>query len=265
MPSIHARQVPNTSTHAAVRRCRSPWPPQRRAVRGRHSCIRFCRSSGRTTRSSSSTTPRPTIRSTSWPRAGWTRSGAAQRPQRRRIRHVRARARRHARRSRPAVRPGRSVAAGQGARGAGALRTAIRRLVLVLSDAEVIDEAGQVTQPRRSWHSAAGSSPASARLLCATAISAARWRFVARCFQRVLPIPRDVPMHDMWVGSLAVLQSACRSTSTVRWRSTVAMAVMLAFANRSHWTHAALALAPAAQRAARRRRGSRARLTGPAG
>lgn len=78
-------------------------------------------------------------------------------------------------------------------------------VVLVLSDAEVIDEAGQVTQPsfmalRGGFKPGFGATLVRNRYLgCTMALRRS-------LLSTVLPIPRDVPMHDMWVGSLAVLQ-----------------------------------------------------------
>lgn len=75
-------------------------------------------------------------------------------------------------------------------------------VLLVLSDAEVIDEGGRVIDPsfmalRGGFR---GSFPATLiknrYLGCAMA-------FRRRLLESALPIPRDVPMHDMWLGALA--------------------------------------------------------------
>jgi glycosyltransferase involved in cell wall biosynthesis len=74
--------------------------------------------------------------------------------------------------------------------------------LLVLSDAELIDEEGRVTAPsfmelRGGFR---GSFPATLiknrYLGCAMA-------FRRQLLSYALPIPRDVPMHDMWLGALA--------------------------------------------------------------
>lgn len=80
-----------------------------------------------------------------------------------------------------------------------------RSVLLVLSDAEVIDETGRVTQPsfmalRGGFRPGFGATLVRNRYLgCTMALRRA-------LLETVLPIPRDVPMHDMWFGSLAVLQ-----------------------------------------------------------
>lgn len=74
--------------------------------------------------------------------------------------------------------------------------------LLVLSDAELIDEEGRVTAP--SFMALRGGFRGS---FPATLIKN-RYLGCAMAFRRellsyALPIPRDVPMHDMWLGALA--------------------------------------------------------------
>jgi glycosyltransferase involved in cell wall biosynthesis len=78
-------------------------------------------------------------------------------------------------------------------------------LLLVLSDAEVIDDQGRVTEAsfmalRGGFKGGFGATLVRNRYLgCTMAMRRA-------LLDSALPIPRDVPMHDMWLGSLAVLQ-----------------------------------------------------------
>ena len=78
-------------------------------------------------------------------------------------------------------------------------------VVLVLSDAEVIDEQGRVTQP--SFMALRGGfRPGFAATLVRNRYLGCTMAMRRALLDSVLPIPRDVPMHDMWFGSLAVLQ-----------------------------------------------------------
>jgi glycosyltransferase involved in cell wall biosynthesis len=78
-------------------------------------------------------------------------------------------------------------------------------VVLVLSDAEVIDEQGRVTQP--SFMALRGGfRPGFAATLVRNRYLGCTMALRRALLDSVLPIPRDVPMHDMWFGSLAVLQ-----------------------------------------------------------
>lgn len=78
-------------------------------------------------------------------------------------------------------------------------------VMLVLSDAQVIDVAGRVVEPsfmalRGGFRGSFVSTLVRNRYLgCTMALRRS-------LLSTVLPIPRDVPMHDMWFGSLAVLQ-----------------------------------------------------------
>jgi glycosyltransferase involved in cell wall biosynthesis len=76
---------------------------------------------------------------------------------------------------------------------------------LVLSDAEVIDEQGRVTAP--SFMASRGGFQASfAATLVRNRYLGCTMALRRALLDIALPIPRDVPMHDMWFGSLAVLQ-----------------------------------------------------------
>lgn len=78
-------------------------------------------------------------------------------------------------------------------------------VVLVLSDAEVIDEAGLVVEP--SFMALRGGFRGSfAATLVRNRYLGCTMALRRSLLSTVLPIPRDVPMHDMWFGSLAVLQ-----------------------------------------------------------
>ena len=78
-------------------------------------------------------------------------------------------------------------------------------VLLVLSDAEVIDEQGRVTQP--SFMALRGGfRPGFAATLVRNRYLGCTMALRRALLDSVLPIPRDVPMHDMWFGSLAVLQ-----------------------------------------------------------
>lgn len=76
------------------------------------------------------------------------------------------------------------------------------RLWVVISDAELIDACGQLTEPsfmatRGGFRGGLGQTLMSNRYLgCAMAL-----RRELLCV--ALPIPRQVPMHDMWFGALA--------------------------------------------------------------
>ncbi len=79
-------------------------------------------------------------------------------------------------------------------------------VMLVLSDAQVIDVAGRVVAPsfmalRGGFRGSFVSTLVRNRYLgCTMALRRA-------LLSTVLPIPRDVPMHDMWFGSLAALEA----------------------------------------------------------
>jgi glycosyltransferase involved in cell wall biosynthesis len=78
-------------------------------------------------------------------------------------------------------------------------------VLLVLSDAQVIDDTGRVIEPsfmalRGGFRGSFVSTLVRNRYLgCTMALRRS-------LLSTVLPIPPDVPMHDMWFGSLAVLQ-----------------------------------------------------------
>lgn len=78
------------------------------------------------------------------------------------------------------------------------------RVLLVLSDAEVIDDGGRILERsfmalRGGFRAGFGATLVRNRYLGCT--MAMRRRLLGWA----LPIPRDVPMHDMWLGSLAAL------------------------------------------------------------
>jgi len=75
-------------------------------------------------------------------------------------------------------------------------------VLLVLSDAEVIDEAGRVTEP--SFMALRGGfQPSFASTLVRNRYLGCTMAFRRRLLESALPIPHDVPMHDMWLGALA--------------------------------------------------------------
>jgi glycosyltransferase involved in cell wall biosynthesis len=78
-------------------------------------------------------------------------------------------------------------------------------VLLVLSDAEVIDEQGTVTA-RSFMASRGGFKGGFAATLVRNRYLGCTMAMRRALLDSVLPIPPDVPMHDMWFGSLAVLQ-----------------------------------------------------------
>lgn len=75
------------------------------------------------------------------------------------------------------------------------------RVTLVLSDAQIIDDKGQTIsdsffKPRGGFHSGIPATVFSNRYIgCSMAFRRSMVRYL-------LPFPRDVPMHDMWIGAV---------------------------------------------------------------
>jgi glycosyltransferase involved in cell wall biosynthesis len=86
------------------------------------------------------------------------------------------------------------------------------RILVVLSDAQLIDASGRVTAPsfmatRDGFHGSILSTLARNRYLgCAMALR-------RELLFAALPIPRSVPMHDMWLGALGSILGRVRYIS----------------------------------------------------
>lgn len=79
---------------------------------------------------------------------------------------------------------------------------------LVVSDARIIDETGKVDP--RSFYAAMHSGPGLLKNLCKNTFLGCCMAFRADVLDWALPFPKDVPMHDMWLGMVAEMFGSTR-------------------------------------------------------
>ncbi|MHC5183447.1 MAG: glycosyltransferase family 2 protein [Planctomycetota bacterium] len=79
---------------------------------------------------------------------------------------------------------------------------------LVVSDARIIDETGKVDP--RSFYAAMHSGPGLLKNICKNTFLGCCMAFRAEVLAWALPFPKDVPMHDMWLGLVAEMFGTTR-------------------------------------------------------
>lgn len=106
-------------------------------------------------------------------------------------------------------------------------------IVLVISDAQVIDAGGQLLAAS-FFQERGGFAAGWLRNLAKNRYLGCAMAFRSSLKEVVLPLPRDIPMHDMWIGILASLRGS------VKYIAEPLTAYRRHLSNASRITHAGL-------------------------